>query len=93
MTLEVKGEMKLGKNVTLECSVNLDPIIIDSIKLQNGIIGFYKKKLVYEIKELKLEHQNKNFTCIVTYFFGSYRNSLSKSVVLNLTDFTGILFF
>jgi hypothetical protein len=79
----------LGKSITLECSVNLHPTIVTSIKWLKKEIGMHKKKISLEIKELKFAHNNENYTCEVNYELPSgFKRAIRNSFLLKLNKST-----
>ena len=63
-----KGELMLNEPLYLDCSVNLDPTIVNSIKWKtNNSSKSHKQNNTLEIGFLKEYHHNKNFTCEVEY--------------------------
>jgi hypothetical protein len=80
ISIEVKGELKLGSNLTLECLTELSPSIVDSITWKNNNPAL---KGVMTLAPLTVSNLHQTFFCEIRF---NYFRMIQKAYRLNLTS-------
>lgn len=85
ITIDVKGDVKLGENVTLECKTELSEAIVDSITWKNGNAAM-KGTLV--ISPLTIANVHQTYYCEIRF---NFFRMIQKAYRLNVTSLGGII--
>ena len=81
--IDVKGEIKIGNNITLECNTELNPSVIDSISWRNNIPN---SKNILKITPLTVNNMMREYFCEIRYNF----RMIQKSYNFNKSNIEGI---
>ncbi len=83
ITIEVKGELRLGNNISIECKTDLHPSIIDSIQWKNSNQQTQQaSSSILYIKSLNHYNIYQTFFCEIRY---NQARMMQKAFKLNIT--------
>lgn len=80
ITIDVKGELKIGSNVSLECKTELGPSIIDSITWKNNAPS---NKNILHLTPLTVHNMYLTYFCEIRY---NFVRMIQKAFKLNITN-------
>ena len=79
ITIDIKGELRIGQNVTLECNTDLSSSVVDSITWKNN--NPYMKN-VLRLMPLTMHNMMTTYFCEIRYNF----RMIQKAFRLNMTS-------
>jgi hypothetical protein len=80
ITIDVKGDLKIGNNVTLECKTELSANIIDSITWKNNAVS---NKNILTLAPLTVHNMYLTYFCEIRY---NFVRMIQKAFKLNVTN-------
>ena len=83
INIEVKGELKIGNNISLECSTELSPTVVDSITWKNNNPNL---KNILKLTPLTVNNMQLTYYCEIRYNF----RMIQKMFKLNTSSIEGI---
>lgn len=81
INIDVKGDLKLGNNISIECKTDLHPSIIDSITWKNADHDSFSNGTLY-IKSLNHYNIYQTYFCEIRY---NQARMMQKAFKLNIT--------
>ena len=93
ISIEVKDELRIGNNVSLECTTELSPNIIDSITWKNNVAAAAASSAssrqtqhIFHLTPLTVHNMYLTYFCEIRY---NFVRMIQKAFKLNVTSIGG----